>query len=99
MDLGLAGRVALVTGGSKGIGLAVVKGLVGEGARVIAASRSRTPELEDIQGELMHVSVDLADPEGPTRAVERTVEAFGGLDILVNNAGGPPPNVTLPRFG
>jgi NAD(P)-dependent dehydrogenase (short-subunit alcohol dehydrogenase family) len=99
MDLGLAGRVVLVTGGSKGIGLAVVKALLAEGARVAAVSRSETPELRELRGELVHVSADLMEPDAPVRAVERTVETFGGLDILVNNAGGPPPGVTLPRFG
>jgi NAD(P)-dependent dehydrogenase (short-subunit alcohol dehydrogenase family) len=99
MDLGLAGRVALVTGGSKGIGLAVVEGLLTEGARVVAVSRGVTPELRELRGELEHVSVDLTDPDAPDRAVERAVATFGGLDILVNNAGGPPPGATLPRFG
>jgi NAD(P)-dependent dehydrogenase (short-subunit alcohol dehydrogenase family) len=99
MDLGLAGRVALVTGGSKGIGLAVVEALLAEGARVAAVSRSETPELRALPGELLHVPADLTEPDAPVRAVERTVEAFGGLDILVNNAGGPPPGTTLPRFG
>lgn len=99
MDLGLAGRVALVTGGSKGIGLAIVRGLLAEGARVAVASRSQTAELRELQGELVHVAVDLTDPDAPGRAVERAVQAFGGLDILVNNAGGPPPGAKLPRFG
>jgi NAD(P)-dependent dehydrogenase (short-subunit alcohol dehydrogenase family) len=99
MDLGLAGRVALVTGGSKGIGLAVVEALLAEGVRVAAVSRRESPELRALRGELVHVSADLMEPETPVRAVERTVESFGGLDILVNNAGGPPPGATLPRFG
>jgi NAD(P)-dependent dehydrogenase (short-subunit alcohol dehydrogenase family) len=99
VDLGLAGRVALVTGGSKGIGLAVVKALLAEGVRVAAVSRSATPELRELRGELVHASFDLTEPDAPTRAVERTVETLGGLDILVNNAGGPPPGTSLPRFG
>jgi NAD(P)-dependent dehydrogenase (short-subunit alcohol dehydrogenase family) len=99
MDLGLAGRVALVTGGSKGIGLAVVEALLAEGARVAAVSRSETTELRALPGELLHVPADLTEPGAPGHAVERTVETFGGLDILVNNAGGPPPGVALPRFG
>ncbi|NED49930.1 SDR family NAD(P)-dependent oxidoreductase, partial [Micromonospora aurantiaca] len=48
---------------------------------------------------LLHVAADLMDPSAPAMAVERAVEAFGGLDVLVNNAGGPPPGATLPRFG
>lgn len=96
MDLQLSGRVAVVTGASKGIGLAIARTLAQEGARVVAASRTRTPELP---AEVVHVPVDLMDPQAPAEVVARAVEEFGGLDILVNNAGGPPPGVTLPRFG
>jgi NAD(P)-dependent dehydrogenase (short-subunit alcohol dehydrogenase family) len=99
MDLGLEGRVAVVTGGSKGIGLAVVRGLLDEGACVVAASRTETPELRELSGPLLHAAVDLTDPEAPAQVVERAVAEFGGLDVLVNNAGGPPPGVKLPRFG
>jgi NAD(P)-dependent dehydrogenase (short-subunit alcohol dehydrogenase family) len=99
MDLGLEGRVAVVTGGSKGIGLAVVAGFLQEGARVVCASRGRTPQLDALEGELVHVAVDLADPDAPSEVVARAVDDFGRVDILVNNAGGPPPGVTLPRFG
>ncbi|WP_371783240.1 SDR family NAD(P)-dependent oxidoreductase [Streptosporangium subroseum] len=99
MDLQLSGRVAVVTGASKGIGLAVTRTLLGEGVRVVAASRKSTPELEALAGaDLLHVPVDLMDPEAPGEIVARAVEEFGGLDILVNNAGGPPPGVALPRF-
>ncbi|ACZ87141.1 SDR family NAD(P)-dependent oxidoreductase [Streptosporangium roseum] len=99
MDLQLSGRVAVVTGASKGIGLAVTRTLLDEGVRVVAASRNRTPELEALGGTgLLHVPADLMDPEAPGRIVARAVEEFGGLDILVNNAGGPPPGVSLPRF-
>jgi NAD(P)-dependent dehydrogenase (short-subunit alcohol dehydrogenase family) len=99
MDLQLSGRVAVVTGASKGIGLAVTRTLLDEGARVVAASRKSTPELEALAGAgLLHVPADLTDPEAPGRIVARAVEVFGGLDILVNNAGGPPPGVALPRF-
>ncbi|MFC4058511.1 SDR family NAD(P)-dependent oxidoreductase [Planomonospora corallina] len=100
MDLQLTGRVAVVTGASKGIGLAVVRTLLAEGARVVAASRKSSAELDALAGaNLVHVPVDLMDPEAPGRVVERAVEEFGGLDVLVNNAGGPPPGVSLPRFG
>lgn len=99
MDLGLADRAALVTGGSKGIGLAIARSLLEEGARVAVASRTRTPELDELQGEVMHIPVDLSNAEGPREAVKRAIEDLGGLDILVNNAGGPPPGVRLPRFG
>lgn len=98
MDLQLTGRVAVVTGASKGIGLAITRTLLEEGARVVAASRNSSPELEALAGaDLVHVPVDLMAPGAPAQVVARAVEAFGGLDILVNNAGGPPPGVTLPR--
>ncbi|MEU8249481.1 SDR family NAD(P)-dependent oxidoreductase [Nonomuraea sp. NPDC048916] len=98
MDLQLSGRVAIVTGASRGIGLAVTRTLIGEGARVVAVSRKTSPELEELGGDLLHVPVDLMDPEAPGQVVARAVEEFGGLDILVNNAGGRPPGVALPRF-
>jgi NAD(P)-dependent dehydrogenase (short-subunit alcohol dehydrogenase family) len=100
MDLRLAGRVAVVTGASKGIGLAVTQTLLDEGARVVAVSRKAGPELDALAGpNLLHVAADLMDPSAPAMAVARAVEVFGGLDVLVNNAGGPPPGATLPRFG
>jgi NAD(P)-dependent dehydrogenase (short-subunit alcohol dehydrogenase family) len=98
MDLALRGRVAVVTGGSKGIGLAVVRTLLEEGAYVVAASRSDSAGLTELAGpSLLHVTGDLMDQTFPEQLVVRAVEAFGGLDILVNNAGGPPPGVVLPR--
>jgi NAD(P)-dependent dehydrogenase (short-subunit alcohol dehydrogenase family) len=99
MDLNLSDRVAIVTGASKGIGLAVTRTLLDEGARVVATSRARTPELDALEGDLLHVSADLMDPDAPTEVVARATEAFGGLDILVNNAGGPPPGVQIPHGG
>ncbi|MFE9660772.1 SDR family NAD(P)-dependent oxidoreductase [Streptomyces sp. NPDC005955] len=100
MDLQLLDRVALVTGASKGIGLAVTRSLRQEGAKVVAVSRRTTPELEDLRGAgLLHVSADLMDPDAPGRVVDRAIEYFGGLDVLVNNAGGPPPGITMPRSG
>ncbi|GAA3443425.1 SDR family NAD(P)-dependent oxidoreductase [Planomonospora venezuelensis] len=99
MDLQLSGRVAVVTGASKGIGLAVAGTLLAEGMRVVAASRGRSAGLDALAGgSLVHVPVDLMDPEAPGRVVARAVEEFGGVDVLVNNAGGPPPGVKLPRF-
>ena len=99
MDLELNNRVAVVTGASKGIGLAVTRTLLDEGAHVVATSRNRSSELDALDGELLHVPADLMDPHAPAEIVARAVEAFGGLDILVNNAGGPPPGASLPRFG
>jgi NAD(P)-dependent dehydrogenase (short-subunit alcohol dehydrogenase family) len=99
MDLDLGGRVAVVTGASKGIGLAVVRTLLEEGARVVATSRNRSPELDELDGDLVHVPADFMDPDEPGRVVARAVETFGGIDVLVNNAGGPPPGVRMPQFG
>ncbi|UYK40344.1 SDR family NAD(P)-dependent oxidoreductase [Microbacterium terricola] len=88
MDLGLSGKVAVVTGASKGIGLAITQGLVAEGARVVAGARSSTPELDELvsSGAVLFESVDLSEADAPARLVARTAE-FGGLDILVNNVG------------
>jgi NAD(P)-dependent dehydrogenase (short-subunit alcohol dehydrogenase family) len=97
MDLRLSGQVAVVTGASKGIGLAVTRTLLEEGARV--TSRRSTPELDALAGGLVHVPADLMDPGAPAEIIARAVETFGGLDILVNNAGGPPPGTKLPQFG
>jgi NAD(P)-dependent dehydrogenase (short-subunit alcohol dehydrogenase family) len=87
MDLYLKDKVAVVTGASKGIGLAVARTLVDEGARVVAASRTLTPELEALSGpRLVHVPADLTDPAAPARVVERAAAEFGGLDVLARDA-------------
>ena len=92
MELGLGGKLAVVTGASKGIGLAVTRRFVEEGAHVIAGSRSVTPELVELadKGAVDAVSVDLAEPDGPARLV---AVAGDRLDILVNNVG-----VATPRL-
>jgi NAD(P)-dependent dehydrogenase (short-subunit alcohol dehydrogenase family) len=89
MDLGLTGRTAVVTGASKGIGLAVVTALAGCGARVIAGARTSSPELTELAAAhpVVPVEVDLAHPDGPARLV---VAAGDRVDILVNNVGGAP---------
>jgi NAD(P)-dependent dehydrogenase (short-subunit alcohol dehydrogenase family) len=99
MDLDLDGRVAVVTGASKGIGLAVVGTLLEQGMRVVATSRHRSPELDALGGDLLHVPADLMDAGAPAEVIARAARTFGGLDVLVNNAGGPPPGTKLPRFG
>ena len=88
MDLGLQDRIAVVTGASKGIGLAITRALVAEGARVIAGSRSSSPDLDELVagGSVLLESVDLSEPTAPARLVARSAE-LGGLDILVNNVG------------
>jgi len=75
MELGLDGKLAVVTGASRGIGAAVTSALQAEGAQVIGGSRSGP------------VHVDLSTPDGPRELVERAVAELGGLDILVNNVG------------
>lgn len=99
MDLEFAKRVAVVTGASKGIGLATTSALLAEGARVVAVSRTLSDELAALSSSrLEHVPADLTDPEAPAAAISVAAERFGSVDILVNNAGGPPPGATLPRF-
>src|SRR5215203_5563716 len=89
MDLRLAGKVAVVTGARKGIGLAVTRALVGEGVSVLAAARDLTEDLSQLttQGRVHPVRVDLGTPDGPARLIDETVVAYGGLDVLVNNVG------------
>jgi NAD(P)-dependent dehydrogenase (short-subunit alcohol dehydrogenase family) len=99
MELNLAGKVAVVTGGSKGIGLATARTLRAEGAHVVVASRKSSAELDALAGPgFVHVPADLTAPDAPAAVVAHAVDVFGGLDILVNNAGGPPPGASLPRF-
>jgi 3-oxoacyl-[acyl-carrier protein] reductase len=83
VDLGLHDRVCVVTGSTAGIGLATMKLLVEEGARVISSGRSHAPNA----GEALHVAVDLSAPEAPTELIEAAVQAFGRVDALVNNVG------------
>ena len=89
MDLQLTGKVAIVTGASKGIGLAITRALVAEGVRVVAGARTQGPDLAELtaSGAVHPVEVDLTDPDGPARLVDEAVGAFGGIDILVNNVG------------
>lgn len=85
MDLGLAGQVAIVTGASKGIGLAIARALADEGAAVVAGART-TDSLNGLDG-ITPMAVDLAEPDGPARLVDAAVEQLGQIDILVNNVG------------
>jgi 3-oxoacyl-[acyl-carrier protein] reductase len=90
MDLGLEGRVALVTGASQGIGLAIARELAAEGARVAVSSRSRE-RIEAAASEIgarahVHDSLDL---DAAPLLVDRVEEELGPLDVLVTNTGGP----------
>lgn len=95
MDVQLDGKVAIVTGASKGIGLAIVQALAAEGVRVVAGSRSTSAEVEvlSVKHPVRHVSVDLARPDDAQRLVEAAMSEFGGLDILVNNVGAVKPRL------
>ena len=86
MDLELSEKVAVVTGASKGIGLAVVHALADEGAHVIAGART-VGSLTGID-RVSAVEVDLVEPSGSERLVREAVERHGQVDILVNNVGG-----------
>jgi len=96
MDLELNGKVAIVTGSSRGLGLASATALVQEGCRVTICARGEA-RLDEAAGELrrlaaddsrvLPVAADLASVDGVGAVMARTVETFGGLDILVNNVG------------
>jgi 3-oxoacyl-[acyl-carrier protein] reductase len=94
MDLGLRGRVALVTAASKGLGKASAQVLAAEGCKVVICARGEEAlhaTAAEIQGEVLGIVSDVTQPDAPDRLVAAAVERFGGLDILVANAGGPPP--------
>ena len=85
MNLGLKDKVAVVTGASKGIGLAITKMLAEEGARVVAGART-TDGLAGLRG-VTSLKLDLAAPDGPATLVAAAVEEHGRVDVLVNNVG------------
>jgi NAD(P)-dependent dehydrogenase (short-subunit alcohol dehydrogenase family) len=85
VDLHLTGKTAVVTGGSKGIGLEVVRLLLDEGVRVVTGSRSITPELKETTA--IPITVDLSTPDGPQHLIDQARTELGAIDILINNAG------------
>ena len=93
MDLELKGKVAIVTGGSQGIGKAAAMRLAAEGASVVIAARGRelldqvAAEIRTAGGSVAAVPADVSRAEDCARLVAEAVKAFGRLDILVNNAG------------
>ena len=96
MDLQLSGKVAIVTGGSRGLGLASARALVGEGCHVSICARGKE-RLEQAAGELraaahadaevLAINADVSIAEDAKRVVDTTAQHFGGLDVLVNNVG------------
>ncbi len=94
MDLGLRGRVAVVTGSSRGIGRAIARGLAAEGAGVVLCARGEEQlrlareEVAALGVDALAVSADVTMAGDVDRVVAAAVEHFGRLDILVNNAGG-----------
>ena len=95
MNLDLSGKVAAVTGASKGIGLAVTNALAREGVCVAAGARNISEELTTLaaNSQVHPVSVDLTEQGGPGRLVAEAISAYGGLDILVNNVGAVRPRL------
>ena len=97
MDLGLTGRVALVTAASKGMGKASAMGLAAEGAKVVMCARTET-DLKDAaeeiraktKAEVLAMPADVTKKDDVAALVERAIKTFGHVDILVANAGGPP---------
>lgn len=102
MDLCLNGKIAIVTGGSKGIGRAVALSLLGEGAHVMVCARGQQALDEtvsaagaDASGRVAAAAADLTSPDAIEAVVQRCQSTFGGVDILVNNAGSTRPGEFL----
>ncbi|MGC2656172.1 MAG: SDR family oxidoreductase [Mycobacterium sp.] len=92
----LAGRTAIVTGASRGIGLAIAQGLAGAGANVVLTSRKQEAAdaaAAQVVGNAIGVAAHAVDEEAAQRCVDLTVQRFGSVDILINNAG------TNPAYG
>lgn len=101
MDLGLTGKIALVTGASGGLGAATAMALAAEGASVAIAARrpealnAVAQKIEAAGGTVLPILWDLSDPGRTATAIAEIVEKLGSVDILVANTGGPPPGPAL----
>ncbi|MQA28808.1 MAG: SDR family oxidoreductase [Luteitalea sp.] len=96
MDLELTDKIAIVTGSTRGLGLASAQALLAEGCKVticgrgeerLAAARAELQQAPGAGERVLAVQADLSEDDGVTKVMSRTVETFGGLDILVNNVG------------
>ncbi len=100
--LDFTGKVAIVTGGTKGVGLGISRRLLEAGAEVIVCGRNKPAELPEHNGHAAYfVAADVRDVEQIAAVVESATERFGRLDTLINNAGGAPPAdaaIASPRF-
>jgi len=98
MDLGLQGKIALLTGASRGLGFATAKVLAQEGVRIAINARDKErlsaagDELTKTGADVISLPGDVTDPETPEKLVETAFAVLGGLDLLFTNAGGPPPS-------
>jgi NAD(P)-dependent dehydrogenase (short-subunit alcohol dehydrogenase family) len=94
VEIGVAGKHAIVTGASKGIGLAITQALVREGAYVTAGARESSPELDELSdaSEVQSVTVDLSSPTGPDELVAAAL-GHAPVDILINNVGAVTPRL------
>jgi 3-oxoacyl-[acyl-carrier protein] reductase len=101
VDLGIDGKVALVTAASRGLGRASAEALAAEGARVVLCARNETSVREAEQAiaaggsDVLALVADVTDPATPEHLVTAALQRFGRLDIVVANAGGPPPGSAL----
>jgi 3-oxoacyl-[acyl-carrier protein] reductase len=94
MDLGIDGKVALVTASSRGLGFGAALALSREGAKVVMCARDADRlrvAADSLPGDSLAIPADVTDPASPGRLVNEARDRFGRLDIVVANAGGPPP--------
>jgi 3-oxoacyl-[acyl-carrier protein] reductase len=101
MDLGIEGKVALVTASSRGLGRASAEALAEDGARLVLCARNEDSLRDTEQAlaargtEVLALVADMSDAAAPDRIIDAAVSRFGRLDIVVANAGGPPPAAAL----